>query len=188
MAKLGPIGLKTLLQIIGNKLTQKSDKDHTHSDYLKEHPSVETSSPTSNDSILSWGGQVTAYSEVTKDTNGHVIGGKITKYTLPSSEATASAKGLLSAADKKTINELPDVYAKKSDIVNVYRYKGSVDTYGNLPGEDLNSGDVYNVEDTGKNYAWTGSGWDDLGGSFEFEEEEITAEEVERICNEVWGE
>ena len=188
MAKLGTIGLKALLQIIGNKLTGKADKDHTHSDYLKEHPSVKTSSPTSNDSILSWGGQVTAYSEVTKDTNGHVTGGKITKYTLPSSEATASAKGLMSAADKKAINELPDVYAKKSDIVNVYRYKGSVDTYNNLPGEDLNSGDVYNVEDTGKNYAWTGSDWDDLGGSFEFEEEEITAEEVERICNEVWGE
>ena len=110
MAKLGPIGLKAVLKIIGNKLTGKADVEHTHSDY-----------------------------------------------------------------------------AKKSDIVNVYRYKGSVETYGNLPGGDLNSGDVYNVEDTGKNYAWTGSSWDDLGGSFEFEEEEITEEEVERICNEVWG-
>ena len=187
MAKLGPIGLKAVLQIIGNKLTGKADVKHTHSNYLTAHPSITTSSPTSNSSTISWGGQVTAYSEVTKDTNGHVTGGKITKYTLPSSEATASAKGLMSAADKKTINELPDVYAKKSDIVNVYRYKGSVDTYSNLPSGDLNSGDVYNVEDTGKNYAWTGSDWDDLGGSFEFEEEEITAEEVERICNEVWG-
>lgn len=187
MAKLGTIGLKALLQIIGNKLTGKADKDHTHSNYLTDHPSVKTSSPTNDNSTVSWGGQVTAYSEVTTDENGHITGGKITKYTLPSSEATASAKGLLSAADKKTINELPDVYAKKSDIVNVYRYKGSVDTYSNLPGDDLNSGDVYNVEDTGKNYAWTGSAWDDLGGSFEFEEEEITAEEVERICNEVWG-
>ncbi len=104
------------------------------------------------------------------------------------SEATISKNGFLSAADKQTINNLPNVYAKKSDVVNVYRYKGSVDTYNNLPNKDLNSGDVYNVEDTGKNYAWTGSAWDDLGGSFEVEEEEITVEEVERICKEVWGE
>lgn len=187
MAKLGTIGLKKLLQIIGDKLTGKADKDHTHDNYLTEHPSITTSSPANNSSTVSWGDQVTAYSEISKDSNGHVTGGKITKYTLPSSEATASAKGLMSAADKKAINELPDVYAKKSDIVNVYHYKGSVDIYSNLPGEDLNSGDVYNVEDTGKNYAWTGSAWDDLGGSFEFEEEEITEEEVERICNEVWG-
>lgn len=28
------------------------------------------------------------------------------------------------------------------------------------------NGSVYNVEDTGKNYAWNGSAWDDLGGTF----------------------
>lgn len=159
-----------------------ANKNHTHDNYLTGHPSVETSSPTSNSSTLSWGEQITAYSEVTKDTNGHVTGGKITKYTLPSSEATTSSKGLLSAADKKTINELPNVYAKKSDIVNVYRYKASVDTYDNLPDKDLNSGDVYNVEDTGKNYAWTGSAWDDLGGSFEINIQPITEEELNEIC------
>ena len=159
-----------------------ANKNHTHSNYLTEHPSVETSSPTSNSSTLSWGEQVTAYSEVTKDTNGHVTGGKITKYTLPSSEATVSAKGLMSAADKKTINELSSVYAKKSDIVNVYHYIASVDTYDNLPSRDLNSGDVYNVEDTGKNYAWTGLEWDDLGGSFEINIQPITEDELNEIC------
>ena len=159
-----------------------AEKKHTHENYLTAHPTIDTGNPTNNSTTLSWGDQVTAYSEVTKDTNGHVTGGKITKYTLPSSEATASAKGLMSAADKKAINELPDVYAKKSDIVNVYRYKGSVDTYSNLPGGDLNSGDVYNVEDTGKNYAWTGSDWDDLGGNFEINIRAITEEELNGIC------
>lgn len=114
-----------------------------------------------------------------------IIGNKLTRKAdndHTHSEATTSSNGMLSAADKKTINELPNVYAKKSDIVNVYRYKGSVDTYSNLPGGDLNSGDVYNVEDTGKNYAWTGSAWDDLGGNFEINIRAITEEELKKIC------
>ena len=28
------------------------------------------------------------------------------------------------------------------------------------------SGDVYNVESDGRNYAWNGTVWDDLGGTF----------------------
>ena len=165
--------------IVFKAITENKD---VNTDCLTKHPTINTSDPTNSSSILDWGDKITAYSEVTKDTNGHVTGGKITKYTLPSSEATTSSKGLLSAADKQTINNLPNVYAKKSDVVNVYRYKGSVDTYTNLPNNDLNSGDVYNVEDTGKNYAWTGSAWDDLGGSFEINIQPITKEELDKIC------
>ena len=47
----------------------------------------------------------------------------------------------------------------------VYKYKGSVATYSDLPTTGNIIGDVWNVTDTGKNYAWTGSGWDDLGGT-----------------------
>ena len=49
-------------------------------------------------------------------------------------------------------------------LSGVFRYKGSVATYGDLPASDNEVGDVYNVIDTGKNYAWDGSAWDDLGG------------------------
>ena len=49
-------------------------------------------------------------------------------------------------------------------ISSVYRYKGSVASYANLPTTGLTTGDVYNVQDTGANYAWTGSAWDELGG------------------------
>lgn len=62
----------------------------------------------------------------------------------------------------------PDV-AIKSDLTNVYTYKGSVTTYEALPTDGLKAGDVYNVETTGMNYAWTGTAWDDLGGTFEIE-------------------
>lgn len=56
----------------------------------------------------------------------------------------------------------PDL-ALKSDLANVYRYKGSVGSYDELPTEGLESGWVYNTEETGMNYAWNGEAWDALG-------------------------
>ena len=49
-------------------------------------------------------------------------------------------------------------------LSSVMHYKGSVATYDDLPTTDLTVGDVYNVIDTGANYAWSGSGWDELSG------------------------
>ncbi|MBO4329342.1 MAG: hypothetical protein J5820_01760 [Rhodocyclaceae bacterium] len=51
-----------------------------------------------------------------------------------------------------------------SKVSSVYRYKGSVAAYDDLPA-GAEAGDVYNVEDTGANFAWTGTEWDQLGGS-----------------------
>ena len=52
-----------------------------------------------------------------------------------------------------------------TDLGTVLRYKGSVATYSNLPSSGQENGDVYNVLDTGKNYAWDGTTWDDFGGT-----------------------
>ena len=52
--------------------------------------------------------------------------------------------------------------AISSAVSSVYKFKGSVSTYNDLPSTDLTEGDTYNVEDTGANYAWTGSVWDKL--------------------------
>ena len=52
-----------------------------------------------------------------------------------------------------------------SAVSSVYKYKGSVATYNDLPSTGLTVGDVYNIEDTGDNYAWTGSVWDKLAGT-----------------------
>lgn len=68
-----------------------------------------------------------------------------------------------------------DVYTKTeidSKISSVYRYKGSVATYSELP-SDATVGDVYNVETAnsqngvkaGDNLAWNGTEWDNLGGN-----------------------
>lgn len=45
---------------------------------------------------------------------------------------------------------------------NVMRYCGSVATYADLPTEDNKVGDVWNVLDTGNNYAWDGEAWDEI--------------------------
>ena len=53
-----------------------------------------------------------------------------------------------------------------SAVTNMYKYKGSVATVSALPSSDNTTGDVYNVEATGMNYAWNGSAWDALGEIF----------------------
>lgn len=64
-----------------------------------------------------------------------------------------------------SIDDAEANYAKKSDIIKIYRPKGSVQSYDNLPQEGNQEGDVWNVIDTDMNYAWTVDGtWDPLGG------------------------
>jgi len=52
--------------------------------------------------------------------------------------------------------------AISSAVASAYKYKGSVADYAHLPANP-ETGDVYNTEDTGTNYAWNGSAWDSLG-------------------------
>lgn len=61
---------------------------------------------------------------------------------------------------------ITDAYTKAqvdAKVAGVYKYKGSVPTYNDLPSSGQQDGDTYNVEDTGQNYAWDGSSWDSLG-------------------------
>lgn len=57
-------------------------------------------------------------------------------------------------------------YALKTDITNMYKYKGSVATVSALPASGNTTGDVYNVKSSGMNYAWDGTAWDALGEIF----------------------
>lgn len=53
-------------------------------------------------------------------------------------------------------------------LVNAMKYQGQVATYNDLP-NDLtvdNAGWLYNVIDTGDNYAWNGTGWDNMHGDY----------------------
>ena len=65
---------------------------------------------------------------------------------------TASEVGALS------IDDANNNFAKKSDISTVYKWKGSKDTYDQLPTEGNSIGDIWNVKDTNMNYGWTEDG------------------------------
>ena len=89
----------------------------------------------------------------------------------PTDNSHATSKGYVDSgldlkADKATTYTKTETdNAIASAVSSVYKYKGSVATYNDLPSSDLTIGDVYNVEDTGDNYAWTGTDWDKLSGT-----------------------
>lgn len=65
-----------------------------------------------------------------------------------------------------------DVYTKDEVdglVSSAMHYKGSVATYNDLP-TNAKIGDLYNVEDTGHNYAWNGTEWDVMSGVFDLSE------------------
>ena len=85
---------------------------------------------------------------------------------LATSKATQSALNLKAdKADTLAGYGITDAYTKEeveARLSSVYKFKGSVPTIDYLPLENNVIGDVYNVEDTGANYAWDGDKWDKL--------------------------
>lgn len=87
-------------------------------------------------------------------------------------EATTTKNQLTTSinakADKTYVDNTLKSYATTKyvdeKVSTVYRYKGNVANKGSLPVDNNVVGDVWNAEDTGKNYVWTGSEWDDIGG------------------------
>ena len=65
-----------------------------------------------------------------------------------------------------------ETYATKSEISAAFIYKGSKDTYAELPASGNKTGDVWNIVNAdpthgvkaGDNVAWNGTAWDVLGG------------------------
>lgn len=101
-------------------------------------------------------------------------------------EATTSSLGVVQFASDTdvtagTVGKVVDaaqLAAVKSDLSKVYKYKGSVATFDDLPSVDVLNGDVYNVEaaygdfPAGTNYAAIVDdkgviSWDALGGSID---------------------
>lgn len=95
--------------------------------------------------------------------------------------AKAATKPTYTAAEVGALTpaEAESTYAKKTDITNVYKYKGSKIAVEDLPSDGNTVGDVWNVEGTNMNYGWTGSEWDPLGQIFSVTS--ITVEEIETI-------
>lgn len=66
----------------------------------------------------------------------------------------------------------------------IFKVKGSVRTYSDLPRENQEVGDVYNVLDTGANYVWTQDGWDKLSETVDLSNY-YTKEEVNSLIDNI---
>lgn len=98
------------------------------------------------------------------------------KYWAQQASTVAGQSDWTETNDSSTafIKNKPDlsVYALKSEISTLYRYKGTVATYDQLPVASQVVGDVYNVASgdkshgikAGDNVVWNGSYWDNLSG------------------------
>lgn len=107
--------------------------------------------------------------------------------------ATANQDGVMPRTMYSKLSALPsatemsNMYAKKSDITEVYRPKGSVADASKLPTSGQKVGDVWSIEadsafgPAGMNVVWTSDGkWDNLGGTVTMVE--LTQEDIDEIC------
>ena len=97
-------------------------------------------------------GNASSATKATQDASGNVIASTYLK-------SSVAASTYATKAESYTKNEID------AKVSSVYKYKGTVASKANLPATNQVVGDVYNVTDTGKNFAWDGNAWDDLGGT-----------------------
>lgn len=125
---------------------------------------------TINNSITSINGEITTIKgDITS------IEGDITELqgSLGSAEGNITTVKNALDAHKADYNNPHKVTAAQLGLATVYKYKGAVETYADLPTSDQQVGDVWNVETAdpdhgikaGDNVAWDGAQWDALGGN-----------------------
>lgn len=124
---------------------------------------------TINNSITSINGEITTIKgDITS------IEGDITELQGSLGDAEGDIATVKNALDvhKADYNNPHKVTAAQLGLATVYKYKGSVETYADLPTSNQQIGDVYNVKqadpdhniEAGDNVAWDGTAWDILAG------------------------
>lgn len=124
---------------------------------------------TINNNITSINGEIT-----TIKGNITSIEGDITELQESLGNAEGDITTVKNALDahKADYNNPHKVTAAQLGLATVYKYKGSVETYADLPTSGQKVGDVYNVKQAdpnhkikaGDNVAWDGTTWDILAG------------------------
>ena len=124
---------------------------------------------TINNNITSINGEIT-----TIKGNITSIEGDITELQESLGNAEGDITTVKNALDahKADYNNPHKVTAAQLGLATVYKYKGSVETYADLPTSKQQIGDVYNVKqadpdhniEAGDNVAWDGTAWDILAG------------------------
>lgn len=140
---------------------------------------------TANRALISNASGKVAVSTVTNTELGYVSG--VTSGIQGQFTAMNTAK-----ADKATTLAgygITDAYTKDEvdeKVAGVYIYKGSVATQADLPASGNRTGDVYNVESDGTNWAWNGTAWDNLGALIDLSVKQdvlVSGENIKTINN-----
>lgn len=92
--------------------------------------------------------------------------------TVPSGSTVMDEIGDVASDLSSFETTVAETYATKSEISAAFIYKGSKDTYSELPSSGNKTGDVWNIVNAdpthgvkaGDNVAWNGTTWDVLGG------------------------
>ena len=124
--------------------------------------------------------------DVTKITEADYSGwqridaGAAEKLTVVDNLESEDSNAALSAKQGKVLmNEINTVAGK---LVGVYTFRGSKETFAELPEVGMLAGDVWNVNEkvgnhpAGTNWAWTGEAWDALAGSIDLSSYSTTSE------------
>ena len=85
------------------------------------------------------------------------------------------SEGKIKTANPVDPTDAVNLQTLESKVSTVYKYKGSVNNYSDLPTTNNETGDVYNIINAdpthdikaGDNVAWTGTAWDKLGGDID---------------------
>lgn len=129
---------------------------HLDSDAVAKLSSIESGATYVDSSTVSgWG-----YTKLTNAVVSSIAGGVVSSVAYTKTEVDSRISSI------------------ESKVTNVYSYRGSVDYYSNLPTSGQQDGYVYNVVHAdaehgiaaGANVAWTGTGWDNLGGTIDLSE------------------
>ena len=156
---------------------------HTHSQYLTSHQTIKTlktdnttGQTTSSGEALTGSGTINLH-KVAKTGSYNDLLNKPTIPTITDTYSATSSDGMSGKAVASAISNKADKATSLSGygITDAYtkteidgmvsagmHFKGTVASYSNLPATGNKVGDMWNVTDTGANYAWDGTAWDKL--------------------------
>ena len=152
-----------------------NETDTTSPAYIRHKPSVYTKTDT-DARLDAKADKASTYTKTETDGMLDAKANVATTYTKTETDALLDAK-----ADNATTLAgygIADAYTKSevdAKVSSVYRYRGTVSTYADLPSSGLEIGDVWNIETAdsahgikaGDNVAWNGTTWDALAGEID---------------------
>lgn len=115
------------------------------------------------------------YQVYVKAPDGTQTMSNISNYIAQGNIAVWGAGGKLKTNTPTENNDCANKKYVDDKVSTVYKYKGSVNNYSDLPTENNQVGDTYNIINAdpthdikaGDNVAWTGTAWDKLGGDID---------------------